>query len=231
MGPGTDGSRLWFKGLSAITRQAITAVPSWTVVHETGRTTEPRPKCPPRWDGPSADLWGSWKGWRGIHCRHSLVSWALSRRVEPVPVEDRLRLAAYLANCTTESSDAGDALHRRLARDELASLDLGEHLRRLVQVAWDLGAERALNRYGLRQGARTLSNRGHWLTKSPYRSTRLWVPARHAMTTRPGGHVTWRTNSRSGIALIPVPGTEVKLRRGLPTRATTTADSTGPPDG
>ncbi len=135
-----------------------------------------RRKCPPRWDGPSADLRGPWKGWRGIHSRQSLVRWALSRWVEPVPMEDRQRLAAYLAKYTTESSDGGDAFHHRLADGELASLDLGEQLRRLAQVAWDLGAERALKRYGLRQGAHRLSYRGHWLTKSPYWSTRTCVP-------------------------------------------------------
>lgn len=72
---------------------------------------------------------------------------------------------------------------------ELVSLEVGEHVRRLVQAAWDLGGDRTLKGYRLRQWAHTLGYRGHWLTKSPYWSTTLTAlrQARHEYQLRRSG--------------------------------------------
>jgi hypothetical protein len=101
------------------------------------------------------------------------------------------RLSLDKQSCATKSVDAGGALDHRLARGELASLNLGEHLRRLVRTAWEIGGRRALKWYRFRQRAHTLGSRGHCLTKSPYCSTTLSAlrQARLDYQGRRAGHV------------------------------------------
>jgi hypothetical protein len=101
------------------------------------------------------------------------VRWGPQNRVDPVPVEGRQPLSSYLAKYTTKSVYAGGALDHRLVRGELSMLDIDDHLKRLVQAAWDLGAQRSLRDYRLRQWAHTLGYRGHWMTKSLTWSTTL----------------------------------------------------------
>ncbi len=151
----------------------------------------PRCKCPPRWE------WAERNSLRALErsARDSFPPQpgqvGLSRGVEPVPVEDRLRLAAYRAKYTKNSSDARDALDHRLARGELASLNLGQHLRRLVRTACEIGGERALKWYRFRQWARTPGSRGQGLTKNPCWSTTLSAPHQRRLDYdgRPAGHV------------------------------------------
>ncbi len=80
-------------------------------------------------------------------------------------------VAGYVAKYATKSTDALGRLDHRLRPSELATLDLPDHLARLVRTAWDLGGEPALSDLRLRAWAHTLGFRGHWLTKSRAYST------------------------------------------------------------
>ncbi|MDA8047456.1 MAG: replication initiation protein [Actinomycetota bacterium] len=101
------------------------------------------------------------------------IRWGPRCQVDVVAAEGRQRLAGYLAKYTTKSIDAGGLLDHRLNREELARLDVGEHLHRLVKTCWDLGADPRLAECRLREWAHTLGFRGHWLTKNPNWSTNL----------------------------------------------------------
>lgn len=80
-------------------------------------------------------------------------------------------VAAYIAKYATKSTDALGRLDHKLKADDLAALDLPDHLARLVTTAWDLGGRPALAHLRLRDWAHTLGFRGHWLTKSRRYST------------------------------------------------------------
>ncbi|MGH9187732.1 MAG: replication initiator, partial [Acidimicrobiales bacterium] len=82
-------------------------------------------------------------------------------------------VAAYIAKYATKSTDAFGRLDHRLKADTLATLDVPDHLRRLVHAAWELGADPRLDHLRLRAWAHTLGFRGHWLTKSRHYSTTL----------------------------------------------------------
>jgi hypothetical protein len=101
------------------------------------------------------------------------IRWGARNQVEVVALDGRQRLAGYLAKYTVKSVDNGGALDHRLDRVQLSQLAIDDHLRRLVQTCWDLGADPALADCRLREWAHTLGFRGHWLTKSPNWSTSL----------------------------------------------------------
>jgi hypothetical protein len=109
------------------------------------------------------------------------IRWGRRTQVDVVAIDGRSRLASYLSKYTTKSIDAGGALDHRLGREDLARLGIDEHLERLVKACWDLGADPRLRAYRFREWAHTLAFRGHWLTKSPNRSTTLTAlrQARH----------------------------------------------------
>jgi hypothetical protein len=101
------------------------------------------------------------------------IRWGTRHQIDIVPVDGRGRLAGYLAKYTTKSVDTGGALDHRLHRHDLAHFQLDDHLRQLVQTAWDLGGRPDLADCRLRDWAHNLGYRGHWLTKSPNWSTTL----------------------------------------------------------
>lgn len=109
------------------------------------------------------------------------IRWGQRNQVDVVAIDGRQRLAGYLSKYTTKSIDSGGALDHRLRREDLARLQVDEHLHRLVKACWDLGADPQLRAYRFREWAHTLGFRGHWLTKSPNWSTTLTAlrQARH----------------------------------------------------
>jgi hypothetical protein len=80
-------------------------------------------------------------------------------------------VANYVAKYATKSTDDEGVLDRRLRPGALESMDLPDHLRRLVKSALRLGARPELQHLRLPAWAHTLGFRGHWLTKSRRYST------------------------------------------------------------
>jgi len=98
------------------------------------------------------------------------------RTVPPVAAEDggSRHVAGYLAKYATKSTDDSGALDHRLSGpDEIDTLAVNAHLRRLVATAWQLGAFEHLAGLRLRMWAHTLGYRGHWATRSRRYSTTL----------------------------------------------------------
>jgi hypothetical protein len=83
----------------------------------------------------------------------------------------RRRAAAYLAKYATKGSDEHGALDHRLRSALPTNARLPEHLRRLVETAWNLGEGDALSGFRLQLWAHTCGYRGHFLTKSRRYST------------------------------------------------------------
>lgn len=110
------------------------------------------------------------------------------------------RIAGYTAKYATKSSDDSGALDRPVTSDEdLAHRVLSPHLRRMVETAWQLGADPKLSDLHLRRYAHTLGYSGHFLTKSlQYSSTFASLRAERA---------TWR-EARRGRGVAP-PGQTV----------------------
>ena len=83
----------------------------------------------------------------------------------------RRRAAAYLAKYATKGSEEHGTLDHRLRSALPNSARLPEHLRRLVEMAWNLGDDDSLADFRLRLWAHTCGYRGHFLTKSRRFST------------------------------------------------------------
>lgn len=83
----------------------------------------------------------------------------------------RRRAAAYLAKYATKGSEEHGVLDHRLRSALPANTQLPEHLRRLVETAWNLGDDNALADFRLQLWAHTCGYRGHFLTKSRLYST------------------------------------------------------------
>lgn len=80
-------------------------------------------------------------------------------------------VAAYIAKYSTKSSDALGQLDHRIDDGDVDRLDISGHLRQMVETAWRLGGDPALEHLGLRRWAHMLGVRGHFLTKSRRYST------------------------------------------------------------
>lgn len=108
--------------------------------------------------------------------------WGKQVAVSVVTVEERRRAANYLAKYATKSTDEAGALDRRLRHGDTGHLAIPDHLRRMVETAWQLGGQPALVQLNLRHWAHALGYRGHWLTKSRHWSTTFGAlrDARHA---------------------------------------------------
>ena len=100
------------------------------------------------------------------------IRWGPRNDLTPVDA-DRTKVAYYLAKYATKSVDDGGALDHRLRHGNLANYPIADHLRRLAETAWTLGADPELAGLNLRHWAHTLGYRGHWLTKSRTWSTTL----------------------------------------------------------
>lgn len=111
--------------------------------------------------------------------RPARIGWGSQVDVRTVPAsttEDGgpRHVAGYLAKYATKSTDDSGALdHRIRSRDEIDTLAVNDHLRRLVATAWQLGRRPHLAGLRLRAWAHTLGYRGHWATRSRRYSTTL----------------------------------------------------------
>jgi hypothetical protein len=83
----------------------------------------------------------------------------------------RRRAAAYLAKYTTKGSDDHGVLDHRLRSGTPRDERLPDHLRTLVETAWELGEQEDTSKFGLQLWAHTCGFRGHFLTTSRRYST------------------------------------------------------------
>jgi hypothetical protein len=83
----------------------------------------------------------------------------------------RRRAAAYLAKYSTKGSDDRGVLDHRLRSGIPRDERLPDHLRTLVETAWELSEQESVQRFRLRLWAHTCGFRGHFLTKSQRYST------------------------------------------------------------
>ncbi len=111
--------------------------------------------------------------------RASSIGWGRQVDVRTIPCQTRgdggsRQVAGYLAKYATKSTDDSGGLdHRIRDRDEIDSLAINDHLRRVVTTAWRLGPQPHLAGLRLRAWAHTLGYRGHWATRSRRYSTTL----------------------------------------------------------
>jgi hypothetical protein len=83
----------------------------------------------------------------------------------------RRRAAAYLAKYATKGSDEHGVLDHRLRSGVPTHIGLPEHVRTLVETAWELGDQPIFTDLRLRLWAHSCGFRGHFLTKSRRYST------------------------------------------------------------
>ncbi|HET9258117.1 MAG TPA: replication initiator, partial [Pseudonocardiaceae bacterium] len=79
--------------------------------------------------------------------------------------------ARYIAKYATKSAEDFGLGQRRITPEALALLDVPDHVRRLVDAAWQLGEHNAYD--GLRRWVHMLGFRGHFASKSRRYSTTL----------------------------------------------------------
>jgi hypothetical protein len=100
---------------------------------------------------------------------------AWGEQVDAAPVTEaengRRRAAAYLAKYATKGSDEHGVLDHRLRSGTPRDGRLPDHLRTLVQTAWELGDQAVTENLRLQLWAHTCGFRGHFLTKSRRYST------------------------------------------------------------
>jgi hypothetical protein len=85
--------------------------------------------------------------------------------------EEAARCAGYIAKYATKSTETVGGLMYRLDTSDIKRLEIRPHVARLVECAWQLGAERHLHPLRLRRWAHQLGFRGHCFTKSRRYST------------------------------------------------------------
>jgi hypothetical protein len=90
-------------------------------------------------------------------------------RVDPVGGADASRIASYVSKYTVKSVEESGALDRRLREGHLVTLDLPDHVRRLVETAFALG--RSEEHAACGRWAHMFGFAGHVLTKSRRFST------------------------------------------------------------
>jgi hypothetical protein len=115
----------------------------------------------------------------------------------------RRRAAAYLAKYATKGSDDYGVLDHRLRSGIPRDGRLPDHLRELVETAWELGQRADVEKLRLQLWAHTCGFRGHFLTKSRRYSTTFG--ALRAERQR------WRLSQRPPDSDEPGPE-EIKLR-------------------
>ena len=90
-------------------------------------------------------------------------------KVDPLAPGEVKGIASYLAKYLTKEASGNGALDHRLREGEIEYLKLSNHLRKIVETAWSLGADPELGR--LRRWAHALGYTGHLMTKSRRYST------------------------------------------------------------
>jgi hypothetical protein len=115
----------------------------------------------------------------------------------------RRRAAAYLAKYATKGSDDHGVLDHRLRSGTPREERLPDHLRELVETAWELGQRADVEELRLQLWAHTCGFRGHFLTKSRRYST--------TFGTLRAERQRWRVSQRPPDSDEPGPE-EVELR-------------------
>ena len=90
-------------------------------------------------------------------------------RIDPLDASGVPGIASYLAKYTTKEASGSGALDHRLRVGEIEELEIPEHVRRIVEAAWELGGSEGEERF--RRWAHALGFSGHVLTKSRRYST------------------------------------------------------------
>jgi hypothetical protein len=90
-------------------------------------------------------------------------------KVDPLARGEVKGIASYLSKYLLKEPSGNGALDHRLREGEIEYLELPDHLRRIVETAWSLGADPELGR--LRRWAHALGYTGHLMTKSRRYST------------------------------------------------------------
>ena len=90
--------------------------------------------------------------------------------------------ARYIAKYATKSAEGFGLGERRITPEALTLLDVPDHVRRLVDAAWQLGEDPAYE--GLRRWVHMLGFRGHFASKSRRYSTTLGAIRRERRTYR-----------------------------------------------
>jgi Replication initiator protein, pSAM2 len=105
------------------------------------------------------------------HDRPVQVRWGSQLEVRVLEAGEGASCAGYIAKYATKSTEACGGLVHRLSAEDLETLRVRPHVRRLVQCAWGLAAEPELHDLRLRRWAHALGFRGHCFTKSRHYST------------------------------------------------------------
>ncbi len=127
------------------------------------------------------------------------IRWGPQCAVVALPSAERRAVAGYLAKYATKSVDTGGALDRRLHHGDLSNYPIPDHLRRMAETAWNLGADPTLGTLNLRHWAHTLGYRGHWLTKGRTWSTTLTRLRQDRYTWQLTRHPDPETDNRFGL--------------------------------
>lgn len=90
-------------------------------------------------------------------------------RTETLAPDAMAKLAGYLSKYLVKEASGKGALDHRLREGEIELLDVPDHLRRILETAWRLGAETDQVRF--RRWAHALGFTGHVMTKSRRYST------------------------------------------------------------
>ncbi len=107
---------------------------------------------------------------------HGEIAWGRQFDVSDASAlnRDDLRIAGYLANYATKSTDGTKDFARSFrARSNITSLNGSSHLRELALTAWDLALEPEFEEMNLRAHAHAFGHRGQLITKSRHYSTRF----------------------------------------------------------
>jgi hypothetical protein len=101
--------------------------------------------------------------------RTRCARWGTQTDLREIAGQERAKVAGYLAKYATKHTECVGGLDRRIKVDDLVTLSVSEHIRRLVVAAWLL----ALHNPELRtdRWAHQLGYGGHFLTKSRHYST------------------------------------------------------------
>lgn len=106
---------------------------------------------------------------REIGERSIELRWGEQVRTEHLDASAMAGLAGYLSKYLVKDASGTGALDHRLREGEIELLEVTDHLRRILEVAWRLGEDPELIRY--RRWAHALGFTGHVMTKSRRYST------------------------------------------------------------
>jgi hypothetical protein len=222
---------------------AVRAAAARTHVHHEG---EPPKQSQPAGDIPASQPQGSDRAGRlGFRFGRQIdVRAILSTDFTGGPVTDR-HVAAYIAKYATKGAETTTGtLDRRLRLlAELATHDITDHARRMIQTAWHLATNRRHAHLRLRQWAHMLGFRGHFSTRTRHYSTTLarlraertaWRTRQHDTQTLAPASAGTQTGQTDGTPVSDRAGHSTDLAAGHRPghgHSTGNRDISAPPDG